>query len=150
MATWAIIELTPDQTHALRRRVLRTGTPSDDVRFEGDDDALHLAAVRAEHPDAIVGVSTWMPEPFPDEPGRPAWRLRGMATAPEVRGQGAGVALVRAGLDRASERGAELIWARARIGAVSFYEQLGFEAVGPVYVTAETGIDHRTIVRRDL
>ena len=149
MATWAIIELTPDQTHALRRRVLRSGTPSADVRVEGDDDALHLAAVRAEHPDTIVGVATWMPEPFPDEPGRPAWRLRGMATAPEVRGQGAGVALVRAGLARASEGGIELIWARARLGAVSFYEQLGFEAVGPVYVTAETGIDHRTIVRRD-
>lgn len=145
MGAWAVVELSSEQTHALRRRVLRAGTPSDEVRFEGDDDALHLATVRPEQPDTIVGVSTWLTQPFPDEPNSNAWRLRGMATAPEVRGQGAGAELVRAGLDRAREAGAQLVWARARLDAISFYEHLGFEPLGPVYRTTETAMDHRTI-----
>lgn len=147
MGNWAIVELSAEHTHALRRRVLRAGTPSDRVCFADDERALHLAALRPEQPDTIVGVSSWLDEQYEDDPDTWAWRLRGMATAPEVRGMGAGVELVRAGLDRAARAGVSLVWARARLSAVSFYEHLGFEAVGPVYQTAETGIDHRTIVR---
>lgn len=147
MGKWAIVELSAEHTHALRRRVLRAGTPSDDVTFEDDDVALHLAALRPEHPDTILGVSTWLQQGYAEMPDVSAWRLRGMATAPEVRGQGAGGELVRTGLDRAARAGAQVVWARARLSAVSFYERLGFEAVGPVYQTADTGIDHRTIVR---
>lgn len=144
---WRVREVSAQETHDLRRRVLRVGTPSREVRFDGDDEALHLAAFDGPV-GSPVGVSTWRAVEYAGEPGTPAWQLRGMATDPAVRGTGAGAALVRAGIDRAVADGAELIWARARVTAIDWYEHLGFRAVGPVYQTADTAMDHRDILLR--
>ncbi|HEY3483837.1 MAG TPA: GNAT family N-acetyltransferase [Ilumatobacteraceae bacterium] len=140
-----VIELTAEQTHPLRRRVLRDGTPSDEVRFEGDDLAttLHLGVVAG---DEIVAISTWRPKPYPDRPAQAGVQLRGMASAPEVRGSGAATLLLRAGLDRAAAEGAELVWARARDTALGFYAANGFATVGRGYVDLTTGLPHHDIV----
>jgi GNAT superfamily N-acetyltransferase len=140
-----VIELTAEQTHPLRRRVLRDGTPSDEVRFEGDNLAttLHLGVLAG---DEIVAISTWRPKAYPDFPAQPGVQLRGMASAPEVRGSGAATLLLRAGIDRAAADGAELVWARARDTALGFYAANGFGAVGRGYVDLTTGLPHHDIV----
>src|SRR5690349_6593913 len=69
-------------TRPLRLRVLRPGRAADAVVFPGDDasDARHVAA-RA--PDgALLAVGSVVPEPAPWDAATPAWRVRGMATAP--------------------------------------------------------------------
>ena len=53
-----------------------------------------------------------------------------MATLADMRGRGAGRALVAEGVRVASAAGAVLMWCNARLGARVFYEKLGFVATG--------------------
>ena len=141
-----IVELTADETHPLRRLVLRDGTRSDAVVFDGDELAttFHLGCSRG---GGLIGVSTWMARCYPDRPADRGYQLRGMATDPNHRGCGAGAAMLHAGIGRCRSVGAALVWARARDTALGFYEQHGFTTVGLGYVDLTTGLPHHDIVR---
>ena len=118
----------------LRGAILRPGLPLAQAAYPEDDDPanLHLAAL--DESGHVVGCCTWLPEPWE---GRPAWRLRGMATDPGVRGSGVGGALIRRGLDEAVVAGAEVVWCNARTVALGFYRHFGFETVGEEFLTQQ-------------
>lgn len=140
-----VIELTADQTHELRRTQLRGGTGGDAVVFEGDDapTTFHLGATDA---DELVSISTWMRRRYPDLPEHEAHQLRGMATLPAARGSGVSAALLHAGLRRCADLGSGVVWARARVTALAFYERHGFQPRGHEYIDLTTGLAHRDIV----
>ena len=146
-----VVEITAEATHDLRRRVLRDGTPSADVHFAGDDEpgVIHLGA---SHGGTLVGVSTWIPKPFPaDDPSlssQQAMQLRGMATDSAWQGRGVGAAMLRHGVASAHASGAGLVWARARDTALSFYVRHGFEVVGDGFIDDTTQLAHHLVVRR--
>lgn len=140
-----IVELSAVDTHLVRRSVLRTGTVSDDVVFDGDEEATTFHLGVTVHGE-LVAVSTWRHQACAHHAGRPAYRLRGMATLPARRASGFGGRLLDAGADRCRSTGAELVWARARVSALEFYVHRGFEPIGADYVDATTGLPHRDIV----
>jgi GNAT superfamily N-acetyltransferase len=127
----------PMALHALRLRVLRPGQPASSVDHEYDyrPDTFHVAAF--DPAGAVGGCATFYPEPTPD--GRSGWRLRAMASAPEVRGQGYGARALRFGIAEIRARGGTLLWCNARSGAVWFYERLGFSTVGEEFEIAAIG-----------
>lgn len=124
----------------LRAAVLRPGLPVDLARYEQDlaESTVHLAAV--DDDGRVVGCATWSPEPYQ---GRPGWRLRGMATAEDVRGQGVGALLVGTGLDLGRHRGAQVAWCNARTPALGFYQRYGFTAVGEEFDVRYAGPHYR-------
>jgi GNAT superfamily N-acetyltransferase len=140
---FTVVELTPEATHPLRLAVLRGDTPSTSVRFAEDDlpGTVHLGVSDG---DALVAISTWIPRPYNDEP---AVQLRGMATEPNVQGQGVGALLLRAGCERAATV-APLVWARARDTALDFYLRHGFVVEGEGFVDEATAKPHHLILRR--
>lgn len=131
-------------TLALRAAVLRPGIPPEALVYPGDDhaDALHVGAFALGPDDAerLVGIATIYPEPPPDAhrgalpddafPYGAAFRLRGMATTPEVRGAGHGRALLEACFDHVRARGARYLWCNARVVALAFYQTMGLVPVG--------------------
>jgi predicted GNAT family N-acyltransferase len=119
-------EVGVDVVLPLRSAVLRDGGPAG---LPGDDDpaTVHLAA-RAPG-GRVVGVVRLAPAPCPWQPAEAPWQLRGMATDPEVRGAGAGRALLTAGLAAVAARGGDLVWCNARVPAAGFYERHGFRVV---------------------
>lgn len=141
-----VVVLTAEETHPLRRALLRDGTASDEVEFEGDDldTTWHLGAQLAGR---LISISSWMQRRYPDLPDHAGHQLRGMATAPDARAIGASTAVLRAGLVRCAAAGSSIVWARARVTAVSFYEREGFEIRGDEYVDLTTGLPHRDVVR---
>jgi thiamine transport system ATP-binding protein len=142
----AIVEISAADTHPLRRRVLRDGTPTDVVTFDGDDlvTTFHLGCRRDGE---LVGIATWMRVAYPDRPADAAFQLRGMATDPAAQGTGIGEALLLAGLRRCRDEDATLVWARARDTALGFYERHGFEPVGLGYVDLTTQLPHHDVIR---
>ncbi|HUF98309.1 MAG TPA: GNAT family N-acetyltransferase [Ilumatobacter sp.] len=137
-------QLRTADTFALRKAILRDGTTSDVVTFEGDDDidTVHLGwRVNGN----VVAISTWMVRSYYLRPSLAAYQLRGMATDPSVRGTGIGSQLLLAGLDHCRQNHAEAVWARARDAAVAFYEAHGFSVVGDGYVDGETGVEHHDV-----
>lgn len=132
-------------THPLRRSVLRDGTASDVVAFDGDDldTTFHLGV---ESGRDLVAISTWMRRRHPDLPEHDGYQLRGMATDPSRRGEGFAAAMLSTGLERCRGVGATVVWARARTTALEFYTSHGFETRGASYVDVTTGLPHRDIV----
>jgi thiamine transport system ATP-binding protein len=145
---FSIVELTPTETHPLRAAVLRNDTPSRELVLDGDDEpsTLHLGV--RDGTGRLIAVSTWMRRPPPGS-DLSGVQLRAMATAPDVRGQGAGDALLDAGIARARAAEPEaLVWARARDSALGFYRRHGFEVVEPGFVDSATALPHHVIVLR--
>jgi len=129
-------------TRELRRAVLRPGWPVGSP-MHGDDnpDAVHLAAF--DEDERVVGSVLVLPHPYPLRPELPGgWQLRGMATDPELQGQGIGGRLVAAALDEIRQRNGALVWCDARTSALGFYARHGFVAEGAEFLHAESGIPH--------
>jgi len=144
-----VVRLTSAETHDLRLRVLRDGTPSTDVTYAQDDlpTTIHLGVL--DEAGVLRGVSSWAVEPWPGEPTTSAVRLRGMAVEQTLQGGGYGRVLVDAGVDWARDtHDVGLIWATARDAVLAFYERCGFAVVGDGFVDATTALPHHTVVRR--
>jgi predicted GNAT family N-acyltransferase len=143
-STITVEQVAAGVTYPLRGAVLRPGRP---VEITGDDDAatFHLVARTAE--GQVVGVVRFHPNPCRWRPdARSAWQLRGMATEPAVRGQGAGRLLVEEGLRRVAALGGDLVWCDARVAASGFYERMGFSVVTEPYEISPIG-PHLGMVR---
>ncbi len=142
----AVVEVTAADTHDLRRRILREGTPSDVVELAGDGDptTVHLAAL--DGAGRVVGVVTSLESACERRPGRAARQLRGMAVDGEHQGSGVGRALVDALVARARAAGAIVVWANARDSAAGFYARMGFVVEGEGFVTRDTALPHHVVV----
>jgi GNAT superfamily N-acetyltransferase len=108
----------PALTRPLRQRVLR---PHESLEELASHEQPGAHAVGAFDGDELVACGFVCPD---GEPGE--WRVRGMATAPERRGQGTGSAVLAALVDHARAAGATRIWCNARTPAVSLYARAGF------------------------
>lgn len=141
------VDLRPSDTHDLRAHVLRQGTLSADVDFDGDTDhdTFHLGL---EVDGELVAISSWMRRSYPDLPAADAYQLRGMATDPAFAGRGLGAQLLAAGLERCLTVGADVVWACGRDAALDFYRRHGFESVGLGYTDLTTGLPHHDVIRR--
>jgi ribosomal protein S18 acetylase RimI-like enzyme len=145
MTDITVRRISAEQTHPLRRAVLRPYQSPDQLVYPGDDapDTLHLGAYLDSE---IVGVVSVYREPPPGEADEGAWRLRGMAIIPKLQGQGYGRALLKDCLAHIVAQGGREVWCNARTAAAKFYRALGFEVVGEEYEMEGTG-PHYTMRR---
>lgn len=134
-----VVEVHPEATFDLRRRVLRAHAPDLPVTNPQDEapGAFHLAVVDG---DVVVAVGSFSPS------GEGAVRLRGMAVEPSRQSQGLGGLLLDRAVERLTRAGdVTLLWANARMPALAFYERHGFVAVGEPF--DEVGIPHVRVER---
>lgn len=128
------------ETRTLRGTVLRPGQPPENLVYPGDTAAgsFHAGAFLD---GALVGIASVFPEPMPRAPAPPAssaqapdpdnaFRLRGMATRPDLQGQGIGRATLRRCIDHVRNSGADVLWCNARTSALPFYAPFGFQTLG--------------------
>ncbi len=136
--TTRLEEIDAALTYPLRQRVLRPHQKLDEVGFDGDGapGAFHLGAFEGQ---LLVGVASVVPEAPPFAISGLAWRLRGMAVAPEQRGQGVGGLLVAACVERARAAGVAVLWCQARVRAQSLYARAGFAVVSEVFELPKIG-----------
>jgi GNAT superfamily N-acetyltransferase len=117
---------------ALRKAVLRPHEPGDGPMYPLEDD--HATAHYAALADGrVLSVGSVMADAHPHDPADGDWRVRGMATLPELRGQGLGAGVLAALEAHAHGHGARRAWCNARIGARSFYERAGWVVEGVEY-----------------
>ena len=118
----------------LRADVLRKplGLPANDPAFNDRNEDVHFVALSGEK---VVGIVVLVPDYKPI-----VGKLRQMATAEEVRGEGYGIELVKALEDYAANNGLTSIVLHSRHYAVGFYEKLGYKVTSDVF--QEVGMDH--------
>ena len=139
-------QLTLNKVLPLRVEVLRKGTPTGHCSYPEDsyDDAVHLGIVRDRD---VVATSTWFNKACPLQDDLLAVQLKGMAVSERLHGAGLGEQLIAAGIALAADRGASLVWARARDSALGFYIKCSFTAVGDGFIDEPTGMPHHIVVR---
>ena len=133
--TWA-------EAQPLRQLVL--GWPAGPVPGDLDELACHLFATGPAGGD--VGVVSFMPHPCPSRPTDRALYLWGMAVHPAAQHTGHGTRLVRAVLANAYDNDMTVVWADARLTAVSFYERLGAVPNGDQSVDDVTGLTDQRVL----
>jgi len=123
----------------LRMAVLRPLEPPSRAMYPAEDDpsTLHYAAF--DERGEVLAVGSVMADPHPLGPRPGDWRVRGMATRPELRGRGLGARVLEALERAAAERGGERLWCNARSGARGFYEHAGFIVEGEEFEIAGIG-----------
>jgi GNAT superfamily N-acetyltransferase len=137
----SVARISPQDTHALRRDVLRHGNPGGDVAWPRDDDAdtRHFGAMREGQ---IVAIGTVYVAPIATQarptsealtiPADHQWQFRGMASAVSARGGGYGAAVLEAIFAHVRAVGAgtpQLVWCNARVVAIGFYEKYAMTIV---------------------
>ncbi|MEY9872067.1 putative GNAT family N-acyltransferase [Streptacidiphilus sp. MAP12-33] len=136
----------------LRRQVLRPGRPRETALTDVDllPDTFHVAVYTDS--GELGACATFSSEPLPGDlpasgfPDGQVRRLRKMASAPHLRGQGFGGEALRAGMRESAVRGARLVWCSGRLAAAGFYRHHGFTAIGDRFTVPGIG-EHFYFVR---
>jgi len=116
----------------MRQAVLRPHQTVEELATHEPEDAFAVGAFDSDEQLVSVG--------FVGRGGESgAWRVRGMATAPQARGRGAGGAVLTELVQHAIDGGATRIWCNARIRAVSLYERAGFGVVSDEFEEPKIG-----------
>jgi predicted GNAT family N-acyltransferase len=133
--------ISAQETWPLRQSVLRPGKPDSEAIFAGDETetTTHWGAF-VEDGELVSIASLYrvsMPDPSGENPKRSAkvgYQLRGMASAPDSRGQGFGSAVLEACIAylRVHSPGA-VLWCNAREMAAPFYSRYGFSRDGELF-----------------
>ncbi len=133
-----ITRISPPQAYPLRHAVLRPHQSLEACKYPADfeKDSFHLGAFIGE---SLISVASFYQEDHPKIVGTPLFRLRGMATLPDYRNQGAGAALIREAEKILEARDASGWWCNARTTVSQYYEKMGMEAVGEVFEIVPIG-----------
>ncbi len=134
-------EIPAKETWPVRHPVLRRGRPLEDVYMEADEkeSTFHLGVF---YNGDIVGVASFMEDDHSEFSGVQS-RLRGMAVLPEYRNKGIARLLLNKGEQILKERGRTLLWFNARIIALNFYKNLGYEVASDEFEIPQVGPHYR-------
>ena len=106
------------------------------IDIDQREDAIHLATYDAQN---IVSIGSLFAMTSPKISFEKQYRLRAMATHPDYRGMNCGKLLVEKAIQILKEKQMEVLWCDARIGAVGFYQSLGFSMLDEVYDVPKIG-----------
>jgi predicted GNAT family N-acyltransferase len=122
-----------EDTFPLRLEVLRKNIDLPH-QFDGDldDNTFHLGVFEN---NSLVCIGSFMKSSMEEkEILGTQYQLRGMASAPEVRGKGYGKLLLNHATNELLKRDVLYLWCNAREIALEFYKKNKFEIIGERFV----------------
>ena len=125
----------------IRNKILREGKLSlDECYFPTDkiEGAFHLGYFQNEQ---LVCIASFHPQLYGQYIGG-GYQLRGMATLEEFQGKGIGNQLVNFAIVYLRGKKANYIWCNARVPALRFYQNIGFEIISDQFQIPVTGPHH--------
>lgn len=131
-----------EETYNLRKDVLRKNIDLP-YKFNGDLDesTFHLGAFKE---NKLVGIVSFMKSSNDNIQGT-QYQLRGMATLPEVRGEGFGNLLIKKGTEILQQKAIEFVWCNAREVALGFYQRNGFEIIDQSFDIERVGAHYKMV-----
>ena len=123
----------PEGGVKLRSEILR---PNGMLPFSGiDGEYLDSSfTVGAFDKDKLVSIVTFIKDSNELFSQKNQYIMRALVTDPDYRGQHAASHVVEFGMNELKKRGAELVWFKARVYAIPFYEKNGFETIGEEFM----------------
>lgn len=126
------------ETYPLRHAVLRQNLPIETCYFENDfaTTSFHLGIFDDEE---LLACASFELSPWEQH----VYRLRSLAVAEKVQGQGYGGILLEAAECYLQIIGVTSYWCNARQSAQRFYQRLGFIEEGQYFFTEYAGVQQR-------
>lgn len=135
-------QISADTAKPLRLLVLYPGLDSSFADYPEDKliDTTHFGCFAGDNLIAIATLCKLTPDfEYSNIPNN-CWRLRGMASHPDYRGQHAGSAIIDAIKSfLKSQDHTGLLWCHARVEAVGFYQKQGFSITGESFDVPSIG-----------
>ena len=143
-----VVNITTEETYALRAAVLRANTPTSDPKYAEDlkPGTVHLGIF--DENKNLIATSTWVINPWQEDLSAMAIQLRGMAVATSYQKSGLGKLLLDAGVTHAKRHNAKYVWAKARDSALDFYLRSNFVSVGDGFTEGVTQMPHHLVVQK--
>ncbi|MDP4587834.1 MAG: GNAT family N-acetyltransferase [Flavobacteriales bacterium] len=132
-------QIRSEETRAVLHRVLWPHIEQEKdcvIDIDEREDAIHLGAYLDQKLVAVCSLFEMHSSKIED---KKQYRLRAMASLPEVRGSGAGKMIVQEALRLVESKGMDVLWCDARKVALGFYEKLGFERIDEWYEVPKIG-----------
>ena len=146
ISNYKIDFITKEQTLDLRQRSLRPFLAKSECQYpeDGNTETKHFGLF---YNGNIVSIATIFPQSYFEFSSGNPYRLRGMATDSNFRGQGFGSFILMTVFDYLKVKRCDLLWCHARIRATSFYRSNGFLPHAQVFDVPQTG-PHQLIYKR--
>ena len=143
-----VVKIATEETYALRTAVLRADTPTSDPKYAEDSKSgtVHLGIF--DENKNLIATSTWVINPWQEDPSAIAIQLRGMAVATSHQKSGLGKLLLDAGIIHAKTLNAKYAWAKARDSALDFYLCNNFVSFGDGFTEGVTQMPHHLVVQK--
>lgn len=109
-----------DIVYQLRRDVMYPDRSLEEVKLAEDDQCVHWGVYLDGEVVSVISL-------FQDGA---VFRFRKFATRTDLQGKGYGSLLLEHTMQQAQEKGAKMIWCRARLAAIRLYERFGMYQVG--------------------
>ena len=128
------------ETIPIRHIVLRKGKPIETCTFPEDNlnSSFHFGLY---YQKKIVGVCSFLLDQSPSFKEPKQYRLRAMAVLEDYQGFHFGKQLLTHGVHFLKEKEIKRLWFNARVIALNFYKNNGFETIGNVFNIPTVG-DH--------
>ncbi len=132
--------ITAIECHPLRHQVLWPHIKLEKdcvIDIDDRDDAIHIGAIVN---DEIISVCSLFQMSSNLLDYQNQYRLRAMATDPNMRGKSAGKLIVKHAIELLKKNKHDVLWCDARQIAIGFYEKLGFQGSGHFYEVKNIGL----------
>lgn len=125
-------------TIPIRHAILRKGKPVEACPIPQDnlDSTFHFGLF---HKNKLVGVSTFVMDKSSYFNDLKQYRLRAMAVLEDYQGNNLGKQLLTHGVNFLKEKNINRLWFNARISAINFYKNNGFETIGDIFDIQNVG-----------
>lgn len=146
ISNYQIEFISSEQTLELRQKNLKPFLSISECANPEDNliETKHLGLIYNEK---IVSVVTIFPQAHPDFSCGLPYRLRGMASDVNYRGQGFGSVLLMTAFDYLKDKKCDLLWCNARLKAMNFYKNNGFIVHSDIFELPQIG-PHRVMYKR--
>ncbi len=127
-----IKEISALETYDIRHKILRPHQDFNNCKYDTDNlqGSFHIGGFAF---GKLVSIVSFCNEKCEDFDEKNQFRLRAMATIEEFRGKGIGRLVVAYGEKILCERDINLVWCKARVSAMKYYEKLGYKVFGNPY-----------------
>jgi GNAT superfamily N-acetyltransferase len=140
-----IREINASATLTLRKQLLRPHLSAKECIYPGDDDltSYHLGAFIDNE---LIGIVSIYQKGLPDLKHQCGFQFRALALVEASRNKGYGLTLLHAVEKFARDKGADYLWANARITAINFYRKASYIIDDNEFIVA--GVGPHVIIRR--